>query len=171
MKIGIISDTHDNMPVIEKFVTKFKEKGVNMVLHCGDFCSPFVARKFVALGKDVEFHGVFGNNDGDHAYLNKLFAEIGVLHENYHVIEVNNRKILMLHGHAIQESMIDAIARKSEFDFILYGHYHHVRNEKVGDKTLVLNPGEACGYLTGKSTAMILEFLPDDQNNVSLITL
>jgi predicted phosphodiesterase len=41
MRIGIMSDTHDNMPQIKKAVRLFNERGVVHVIHAGDFTSPF----------------------------------------------------------------------------------------------------------------------------------
>jgi putative phosphoesterase len=35
--IGIISDTHDNLPAIKRAVDLFNEKNVDLVLHAGDF--------------------------------------------------------------------------------------------------------------------------------------
>ncbi|MEM2172632.1 MAG: metallophosphoesterase family protein, partial [Thermoproteota archaeon] len=36
MLIGLISDTHDNLIMIEKSVAFFNEKKVEVVLHAGD---------------------------------------------------------------------------------------------------------------------------------------
>jgi len=46
MKIGVISDTHDNLPLIEKAVKIFNEKGVKLVLHAGDYVALFVVKVF-----------------------------------------------------------------------------------------------------------------------------
>ncbi|MCD6495052.1 metallophosphoesterase family protein, partial [Candidatus Bipolaricaulota bacterium] len=40
MKIGIISDTHDNMPKIAAAVRLFNEEHIDLVVHAGDFISP-----------------------------------------------------------------------------------------------------------------------------------
>jgi predicted phosphodiesterase len=42
MRIGIISDTHDNMPLIKRACELFNAREVQMVLHCGDYCAPFL---------------------------------------------------------------------------------------------------------------------------------
>jgi len=39
---------------------------------------------------------------------------------------------------------------------VLYGHTHKLDIHQDG-KTLIINPGESCGYLTGHSTAVILD--------------
>ncbi len=169
MKIGIISDTHDKLENVEKFVSIFKHAGVGAVFHCGDFCSPFVARKMVAL-EGTPFYAVRGNNDGDISFLNASFARIGPIKEPYQNVELEGRKILLIHGHTVPEDCITDIARGGRYDIIMYGHYHHVRNEVVG-KTLVLNPGEACGYLENVGTAMIADLAPGGKMSVEIVKI
>ena len=41
MRIGVISDTHDNLLMIKKAVEVFNRHGVGMVVHAGDFIAPF----------------------------------------------------------------------------------------------------------------------------------
>ncbi|NMC05169.1 MAG: metallophosphoesterase [Candidatus Lokiarchaeota archaeon] len=169
MKIGIMSDTHDKLDNVERIVARFVAARVGAVFHCGDFCSPFVARKMAPL-EGIPFHAVRGNNDGDISFLNTTFAKLGPIKEPYQKIELEGRKILLLHGHAVPEDCIDDIARGGRFDIIIYGHYHHVRNDVVG-KTLVLNPGEACGYLEHAGTAMIVDLLPGNEARVEHVTV
>jgi hypothetical protein len=116
------------------------------------------------------FFAIRGNNDGDIVHLNFTFSKLGEIKENYQVIDLEGRKVLMLHGHTIAEAMIDELAKSGTFDLILYGHYHHVRKEKVG-KTLVINPGEGCGYLTGKATAAIINFRNDGNLDAEIIEI
>lgn len=49
MIIGLISDTHDNLPMVEKAVKKLNQENVALVLHAGDYVAPFVIPKFKAL--------------------------------------------------------------------------------------------------------------------------
>jgi putative phosphoesterase len=169
MKIGIMSDTHDRLENVEKIVSRFKAAAVGAVFHCGDFCSPFVARKMVAL-EGIPFYAVRGNNDGDITFLNTTFAKLGPIKEPYQKVEIEGKKILLLHGHAIPEDCITDIAKGGRFDIVVYGHYHHVRNEEVG-KTLVLNPGEACGYLENAGTAMIVDLVHGGKPVVEVLKL
>ncbi len=167
VKVGILSDTHDKLENVEKIVSAFKKAGVGAVIHCGDYCSPFVARKMAAL-KGTPFYAVRGNNDGDISFLNSTFAGLGPIKEPYLEFDIEGRKVLLLHGHAVPEACISDIARGGRYDIIAYGHYHHVRNEVIG-KTLVLNPGEACGYLENTGTAMLVDLVPGGAANVEII--
>ena len=49
MKIGVLSDSHDNLPNIRKAVEVFSKNGVEALIHGGDFCSPFTLAEFKPL--------------------------------------------------------------------------------------------------------------------------
>ena len=60
--IAIISDTHENVSVVEKAVAMIRKFKPSLVVHCGDLISPAM----LGLFKDFEdFRLVFGNNDAD----------------------------------------------------------------------------------------------------------
>ena len=150
MKIGIISDTHDNLPQIKKAVEVFNREKVDLVLHAGDFVSPFTALEFKAL--NCPFTGIFGNNDGDKLYLQEKFKVIGEIYPAPYIVKINNKNVIMLH----KEKLIDALAESQKYDVIIYGHTHRSDLRKIG-KTLIINPGECGGWLTGKSTIALLD--------------
>jgi len=39
---------------------------------------------------------------------------------------------------------------------VVHGHAHEAKVYRKG-RTLIVNPGEACGYLTGRSTIALLD--------------
>jgi putative phosphoesterase len=49
MIIGIISDSHDNLTQIKIAVDIFNREKVELVLHAGDFVSPFTFLEFKKL--------------------------------------------------------------------------------------------------------------------------
>ena len=49
-----------------------------------------------------------------------------------------------------------------------YWFGRNYRNQEKVKKTLVINPGEACGYLTGKSTIAIIDL---EKMEAEIITL
>ncbi len=154
MLVGLISDTHDNLPAVEKAVKFLNESKVGLVLHAGDYCSPFVIAKFKAL--NCRLIGVFGNNDGDHAFLRKRFAETGncEVRGRFALVEVEDFKIALLHGD--EPELLDALVNCGGFDAVVHGHSHIVVN-KAKSKTMLVNPGEVCGYLYGKSSIALLD--------------
>ena len=52
--------------------------------------------------------------------------------------------------------MLDALAKSGVYDIIVYGHTHRSEISRRGD-TLVINPGEGCGWITGIATAALLD--------------
>ena len=153
MLIGAISDTHDNLPQIEKAVKYLNEQNVGLVLHAGDYIAGFVIPKFKKL--NCKLIGVFGNNDGDHELLKKRFSETAncTIRDQFASIEVEGYRIGLLHG--TETELLKAIIDGEYFNAVIHGHSHNKSIELRG-KTLIINPGELCGYLTGKSTLAIL---------------
>jgi putative phosphoesterase len=154
MRIGVIADTHDNLPAIDKAIKRLNDEKVDLVLHAGDYVAPFVIPRFKAL--KAKLIGVFGNNDGDHEFLKKRFSECPNCEIRGRFAEINadGFKIALLHGDEIE--LLDALINCGGFDAVVHGHSHANVSRKNG-KTLVVNPGEVCGYLTGKSTLALLD--------------
>lgn len=158
MLIGILSDSHDNLNRIRQAVELFNDRGVDLVFHLGDIISPFTLR--VLGGLEAEVYVVFGNNDGDKLLLSRVARENGLsITEPPFVIDVAGLKIIAIHGWGSKDytrSIVDSLASSGKYDVVLYGHTHEVDVGRV-DKTLIVNPGEVYGYLTGKSTIAIMD--------------
>jgi putative phosphoesterase len=153
MLVGLISDTHDNLPQIEKAINYLNSVGVELVLHAGDYCAPFSVTKFKAL--NCKFIGVFGNNDGDQELLKKRFSETQncEIHGRLAQIDIKGYKIALLHGD--EPEVLFALMYSQRFNAVIHGHTHN-RIIEQREKTLIINPGELCGYITGKSTLALL---------------
>jgi putative phosphoesterase len=150
--IGILADTHDRLPLIDKALKRLNEEKVSLVLHAGDYIAPFVIPHFKQLKAD--FIGVFGNNDGDKDMLRKKFAEVGAeIRGKFAEIIIDGLKIAMLHGE--EEELLRALINAEGHDVVVCAHTHEAKTYKKGE-TLVINPGEVCGYLSGKSTMAVL---------------
>jgi putative phosphoesterase len=154
MLIGLISDTHDNLPMVDRAVRKLNEENVELVLHAGDYVAGFVIPKFREL--KARLIGVFGNNDGDHELLKKRFGENAMLEMrgNFAEITADSLKIALLHGGDVE--LLEALINQEIFDVVVHGHTHAPEIRRKG-RTLIINPGEICGYLTGKSTLALLD--------------
>lgn len=149
MLIGIISDTHDNLPAIRKAVDIFNRKNVEIVLHAGDYVSPFTAKEFEKL--KMKFTGVFGNNDGDKPYLLERFKNIGEIRQDPIELEIGGEKIVLMH----QPKFIDELLNSGSYDIIIYGHTHEIDIRK--NKSVIINPGECSGWLTDKCTIAVVD--------------
>ncbi|MDI6644728.1 MAG: metallophosphoesterase [Methanobacteriaceae archaeon] len=148
--IGIIADTHDNMEAINNAVNIFNQNNVDMVLHAGDLVAPFTVNEFSRL--ENKFVAVFGNNDGEREGLRKAYQDLCFI-EDFKEIEIADKKFAIIHG--TNELLVDALSKSGKYDVIIRGHTHKL-DIKEG-KTLVINPGEACGYVTGDKTLVLLE--------------
>jgi len=154
MLVGLMSDTHDNLPLIDKAIAKMNEANVALVLHAGDYVAPFVIPRFRELKSRLI--GVFGNNDGDHELLKKSFSENPNLEirDSFAEIGAEGTRIALLHGS--DKELLKSLIAGESYDFIVHGHTHSMETYRKG-KTLVVNPGEVCGYLSGKPTMAILD--------------
>lgn len=154
MKIGIISDTHDHIENTKKAIEIFKKQQVELVIHCGDFCSPFM----IPLFKETNIIAVFGNNDGDIFLLSKKAEEAQVsMKGGFWETELAGKKVAVYHG--TYESITQALVLSGMFDFVISGHTHSLVKEKVGD-TWKLNPGSANGF-GGEATIMIADLVTE----------
>jgi len=165
MLVGLMSDTHDNLPLIDKAIARMNEAKVGLVLHAGDYIAPFVIPRFRELRSKLV--GVFGNNDGDHELLKKRFSENPNLEirDSFAEIAAEGTRIALLHGS--DRELLNSLIAGDNYDFIVHGHTHSVEMYRKG-KTLVVNPGEVCGYLTGKASIAVLDTMRREATIIEL---
>ena len=140
MKIGIMSDSHDDLSAAEQAVAIMKERDCGFLIHAGDVCSPFIARVIKESG--IAHAGVFGNNDGDRVAL----AGIMDITPAPRHITIDGMSIVIFHEPFIND-YIDPV----HVDLLIYGHTH-IKHEQCQGDMLVLNPGTLSGILAEKKT-------------------
>lgn len=147
MIIAVLSDSHDNIWNLEKALKAASEKGARLLVHCGDYCAPFVLMELAKF--DGQVHGVFGNVDGDKFlmanFVNTEFHNI-VLHGDIGELMEEGSKIAFVHSPKVGK----ALAATGDYDVVFYGHSHEKSLEKVGD-CLLVNPGEIMGRINAAS--------------------
>ncbi len=154
MKVGIMADSHDNLAAIKYLVNYFNQKNVDLLLHAGDFISPFTIPALAEF--DGRVLGVFGNNDGDRETLQEMAEKNEVeLFEAPREIEVGNKEFLIAHR---PQDLPEEISE--EIDLVVSGHTHEPAVED--NSTLHLNPGEAGGWLTGVTSGLIFDTETDN---------
>ncbi len=146
MRIGIISDTHDRLPALDRGLEELKARDIQAIIHPGDVIAPFAAKRLLAWAGPL--HIVYGNNDGERAGLKNVLPQIqdGPLWVN-----VEGCRILV--HHFIDWCDPEDVASA---DVTITGHTHEVVVDRRGDR-LIFNPGECCGWLTGRCTVAVLE--------------
>ena len=137
MRLGVISDTHDNIPATRAAADVFAEQAVDQIIHCGDFIAPPTLEH---LDRGIPIHGVRGNNDGELEGLQSAFANLtdGTFYGRFADLRFDGTTVAVHHGE--YPALIDAIASGDHYDYVCYGHWHTTEERSVGDTT-VLNPG------------------------------
>lgn len=143
MLIGVFSDVHDNLANLRKAIAIFKERGVETLIFCGDFCSPIPSR-VMASEFEGDIHVVFGNGDGDRFAIsnvaNSQFPNLK-LHGEHAELELDGVKIAVTHYPLYAQ----ALARTGDYSAVFSGHTHQRHEERFGN-CLWLNPGEVLGW-------------------------
>jgi uncharacterized protein len=162
MRVGLLADTHDRMPAIAELVKQMLAGGAAMILHAGDYCSPFSLKVFEE--EHIALAGVFGKNDGDQQGLvsRAQSAFSAELFESPHSFEIGGRRILLVHD-------IGDVNKRSVLghDIVIHGQTHQ-QEMKTRGETLIVNPGEACGWIYGTPSAAILDL---ETSQVEFLTL
>jgi len=150
--IGLVSDTHDNIHMIDRAVKRLNEERVGLVLHAGDYVSAFTAKHFEPL--DAPLVGVYGNNCAERDTLRRVYAEVGAeIRGFFSEVDAGGLLVALLHGHRRED--VDR-AHGGGYDVIVSGHTHRAAIGKEDD-VLVVNPGEVCGYVSGRCTFALLD--------------
>ncbi len=128
MKIGVVADTHD-LPLPAQMLKEFK--GVDLIVHAGDFCSLDVVED---LRRIKEVAGVYGNMDG---------SDIRRVFPRSQVLKLGGRAVGVFHGEGAPQSILQKV--QAEFsgkrvDAVIFGHSHQPLNEVI-DGVLYFNPG------------------------------
>ena len=167
MKICIISDSHDNRALLATAVNDAKNRGAELVLHCGDVIAPTTLRCLPPIGLPV--HVIHGNNTGDLVaihYVMKAYPDIIHYHGQDATLALGGKRIFMVH----YPHYARAMALTGDYDLVCCGHDHNVMIEhfkNVKDTTTAcVNPGTVGGigkeptYIMGDLASMEFEIIP-----------
>ncbi|MGM0608046.1 MAG: metallophosphoesterase family protein [Candidatus Muiribacteriota bacterium] len=134
MKIGIISDTHQNVMSADlRFFFKDLKSKVDFLIHCGDINGIDFLSELKEIF-DSKLIAVLGNMDRE---------SLETILNSVEIIEVEGLKIGVTHSTGAPAQTPEnayEILKKEKPDIILFGHSHHPYNE-YREKILMLNPG------------------------------
>ena len=153
MKIGVVSDTHNNLRNVRRIVELFNDAGVDRVVHTGDITQSKTIDVLSAL--NAPLFGVFGNNDqGELSSLEPVVRQHGFYFVQPPLtLAWAGRRIVVVHDPQ-ELSLID----ETGFDVVLHGHTHRQTIE-YRDARLTFNPGESAGMIEGSNTIGILDLV------------
>jgi putative phosphoesterase len=133
MRIGILSDTHDQLVLTQHAVALLMREGAEVLIHCGDLTGPEIVQACAKLPCTF----AFGNHDADSApALERAIADVGgTCVASGGIVELAGKRIAVLHGH---EGMKDLLAERP--DYLIHGHSHIAADGWIG-KTRRICPG------------------------------
>jgi uncharacterized protein len=165
MKICILSDSHDNIPLLKAAVQDAKEHGAEAIIHCGDVVAPSTLATLQRY--ELPIHAIHGNNSGDLYSLSRLAHKSKNLIEYYGQdadFQLGGRRIFLVH----YPHYARALAMTGDYDLVCCGHTHKVQIERIPNmrqgETLLLNPGTVAGIGSAPATYILgdlntLEFI------------
>lgn len=150
MIAAIISDTHDNLATLDKFLDFAGNIFVGTIIHCGDIASGETLER-IADKFDGNILAAFGNMDYRESVMEtaKKFPGKITLFEDFGQASLGGLKIGFCHH---RESGLE-YCKKGRFDYIFYGHSHKPWQETVprpnsGSSSCQLaNPGNLAGLI------------------------
>ena len=155
MKICILSDSHDHIPLLRAAAEDAVALGAKAILHCGDVVAPSTLNCLNKIDHPVPVHVIHGTNTGDLVALTR-----NTTHPNsvirYHGqdagIELDGKRIFIVH----YPHYARAIALTGDWDIVCCGHSHKVDIQTIknvqGSKTAYINPGTIGGVGSAPAT-------------------
>jgi putative phosphoesterase len=156
MKIGILSDTHNEQAATQRALQAFRQRGIQTLFHCGDL----VFAEMVRLFNEFEVYFVSGNMDSNYRQGIKMEIEkwpgmhwLGKGDE----VQLDGKRLAITHGARFEvlEMMLWA-----EPDYLFHGHTHRRRDERVGP-TRIINPGALGGTQHEARSVCVLDLEMD----------
>ncbi|HLF26187.1 MAG TPA: YfcE family phosphodiesterase [Anaerolineae bacterium] len=140
MKIGLLSDIHNNRDNLIAALKVFEREGIQLVICGGDV----VDADLIPLFAGLELHLVEGNIDHDPRALRRAIERLGSASTFglEYTATIEGKQLAMLHGHLV-DRLIETI-HSGLYDYVIHGHTHRRRDERIG-RTRVINPGALGG--------------------------
>ena len=149
MRIGVVSDTHNNLKNVARIVELFNAAGVDRVVHTGDITQAKTLDVLAQL--KAPLHGVFGNNDLERDSLDRAIATHGFQFADPPLeLHWHGRHIAVVHDPLEFNGFLG-----QQHQLALHGHTHLHRLEQHSGQT-IFNPGECAGHMTGYNAVGIV---------------
>ena len=151
MKIGIISDTHDNLRNLAAALKILQAEEVTKVLHCGDVCGP----EIIQVLADFDVWIAQGNMDRHHGLAQGIEETLGHGRLAWlHRLTLNGHPVAMIHGD--NEEVLGGIITSGQYAYVFHGHTHRRRDQTTG-RTHAINPGALGGMRRQSRSFCILD--------------
>jgi putative phosphoesterase len=135
MRIGLVSDTHNDQARIRRALERLEQEGISLVIHAGDVTNTKALRLF----SDFDVWIARGNMDRDPA-LARVSRELfgpGRLRE-IQELTLDGARLAVIHSG--ETTRWRSLVSSKEYEYVIHGHSHKPRDERFG-ATRVINPG------------------------------
>lgn len=179
MRIAVLSDIHSNLVAFNLIMNSLKNEHIDKICFLGDYITDGENENTILnIVKKISNFTILGNREKyilNYSPIKKDYNNYKTIHttyknlseenieylkhlKEYYLIEINNYKILMIHGNQYYndsdniEKTFDKIIDDFDFDICLFGHTHRYLFKKYRNKYF-LNPGSVgnpCDYPTYK---------------------
>ncbi len=163
MKIGVLSDTHDNLSNLTYALETFRECGIKTIIHCGDLTG------FELIPQFSGFRLIYlvGNMDHTSGTIIKRVKKLG--EDSFAGLEFSGKldgiSVAATHSHI--EGKVMELVQSGRYQWIFHGHTHQKRNETIKGVHIV-NPGALGGLARGPRSFCIVDL---DTGDVEFITV
>jgi len=134
MRIGILSDTHNELLATQAAVRVFESLEVELVIHCGDIGSADI----ISLFRRCPLHLVFGNMDQPESLRGAIDGNGHTCYERFGHLNLAGCSVAFLHGD--DRTLLNQTIQSGQWDVVCHGHTHVAKTFSLGP-TLVVNPG------------------------------
>jgi uncharacterized protein len=135
MKIGLISDTHNDQRNVKQAIARFQQEGITTLLHAGDVTNARTLRLF----KGFDLYVARGNMDRDPGLRQVAESMFGMgRFEMIHRLTLDGVRIALTHGDHYHE--YKQLIGSQTYNYVIRGHTHRRQDEWI-DSTRVINPG------------------------------
>lgn len=156
MLIGLMSDTHNNRPNLRYAIDIFRTLGIQTILHAGDLISAELLEELNEFSVFLSF----GNGD-DPLMISSKAKRVSERFVCEEMLDLNlaGKRVFMIHGD--QRSELEKRIASGDYDFVLHGHTHRFRDERIGS-TRVINPGALGGRFVGERSFATLDLVKNE---------
>jgi hypothetical protein len=135
MKIGLISDTHNDQRNVKQAIARFRQESIITLLHAGDVTNARTLRLF----KDFDLYIARGNMDRDPGLRQTADSMFGMGRlRMIHHLTFDGVKFALTHGDNYHD--YKQLIESQTYDYVIRGHTHRRQDERI-DETRVINPG------------------------------
>ncbi len=150
-------------------LSQVKKQGIDQALVLGDFCAPPTVRQLVSSG--LRCFCIYGNNDGDRGRMLKAALDsegrVTFGDNEFDVYTFEDKKVFVTHYPQIAKD----VAASGNYTAVFYGHDHQRFQETLKNGTLLLNPGEVWGWLTGVASYAVWDTETNQAEIVEIATM